>query len=179
MAVETRAAGGRKERTKAMRRTRPLTLFTALLLSLVALLLTGSAEGAAVPSPAIVKVTFNKKLKKSILVDGRGFTLYLFGPDLHGKPTCTNDPSYHCSKAWPPLRTNGAPHAGRGAKQSLLGVVKNPDGGVQVTSNGHPLSTDGGSRDLGLVGDKKPGDVHGQGFGGLWSVVSPRGTRIF
>jgi predicted lipoprotein with Yx(FWY)xxD motif len=162
-----------------MRRTSSQALSVALLLSFVALLLTASAEGAAVPSPAIVKVAFNKKLKKSILVDGRGFTLYLFGPDLHRKPTCTNDPQYHCSKAWPPLRTNGTPHAGRGAKQSLLGMVKNPEGGVQVTYAGHPLYTDAGDKAEGLIGDKKPGDVHGQGFAGLWSVLSPTGKRIF
>jgi predicted lipoprotein with Yx(FWY)xxD motif len=164
---------------KAVRRASRLTIVVALLLSFVALLLTASVEGAAVPSPAIVKVAFNKKLKKSILVDSRGLTLYLFTLDLHGKPTCTNDPSYHCSKAWPPLLTKGAPRAGQGAKASLLGVVKRIDGGVQVTYHGHPLYTDVGSRDLGLVGDKKPGDVNGQNFGGAWHVVSPQGVPIF
>jgi predicted lipoprotein with Yx(FWY)xxD motif len=147
-------------------------------MGLVALPLTAHAEGAAVRSPAIVKVAFNKKLKRSILVDARGLTLYVFAPDLHGKPTCTNDPAFHCSRAWPPLRTDGAPRAGRGARQSLLGVVKRSDGGIQVMYAGHPLYTDRGSRDLGLVGDKKPGDVFGQGFGGLWAVVSPAGKRI-
>ncbi len=159
-----------------MRRAPHLTLFVALLPIFVALLLTVSAEGAAVPSPAIVKVAFNKKLKKSILVDSRGSTLYLYAVDTAGKPTCYNN--LGCSEAWPPLRTKGAPHAGQGVKQSLLGVVKRTDGGVQVTYNGHPLYTDQGSRDLGLVGDRKPGDVNGQNFGGAWFVVSPQGTAI-
>lgn len=164
-----------------MRRTRSVTLFLALLLSFATLSGTASARRTAVPSPAIVKVAFNKKLKKSILVDGRGLTLYLFG--LEGRSGrarfCYNDATYHCSKEWPPLRTKGAPHAGQGAKRSLLGVVKHPDGGVQVTYNGHPLYTLAGGSVTGLIGDKKPGDVHGQGFAGLWSVVSPGGTRIF
>ena len=154
-----------------MRRTPWLTLIVALVLSSVVLPLAASAEGTAAHSRATVKVAFNKKLKKSILVDSRGFTLYLFALDLHGKPTCTNDPSYHCSKTWPPLLTKGAPHAGPGAKQSLLGVVKRSDGGVQVTYNRHPLYTDAGSKADGIPADKKAGDVNGQNFGGIWHVV--------
>src|SRR5712692_4423822 len=124
---------------------RPLILFVALVMGFVALLLTAGAAGTSVSAPAIVKVAFNKKLKKSILVDSRGFTLYLFTVDLHGKPTCYNDPTYHCSKEWPPLRTKGAPPGAQGANKSLLVVVKRTEGGVHVTYNGHPLYTDAGS----------------------------------
>jgi predicted lipoprotein with Yx(FWY)xxD motif len=161
-----------------MRRTSLVTLLAALVLSGLVVSATAVRGWTASSSRAVVKVAFNKKLKKSILVDSRGFTLYLFIADPRSKPTCTNDPAYHCSKAWPPLRTRGAPRAGLGAKQSLLGVAKRTDGGVQVTYNGHPLYTDWGSQDLGLVGDKKPGDVNGQKFGALWFVVSPQGAPI-
>ena len=163
-----------------MRRTASVTLFVALLLSLVVLSATASAERTAVPAPAIVKVAFNKKLKESILVDGRGLTVYVFALDARAGRArfCYDDALYHCSKIWPPLRTKGAPRAGPGAKRSLLGVVKHPDGGVQVTYNGHPLYMNAGSRDNGLIRDKKPGDVNGQGFAGLWSVVSPKGAPI-
>jgi len=167
-----------ERRAEAMRRTPSVTLFVALLLSFVALSATASAMRTAAPSLAIVKVAFNKKLKKSILVDGRGLTLYLLTFDSRGKPTCYNDATRHCSKAWPPLRTKGAPRAGQGVKASLLGVAKRTDGGVQVTYNGHPLYTDAGASAFGLIGDKKPGDVHGQGFYGIWYVVSPKGTPI-
>jgi predicted lipoprotein with Yx(FWY)xxD motif len=158
-----------------VRPRRPLVLFVALFLSLVALLLTASAAGTSVSSSALVKVAFNKKLKKSILVDSHGITLYLFVLD-HGKPTCTNDPTYHCSKVWPPLRTNGAPRAGQGVKRSLLGVVKNPEGGVQVTYNHHPLYSFHGGAGFGTA--DKPGEVKGQNFAGLWYVVSPQGKPI-
>ena len=161
-----------------MIRTPSLTVFVALLLSFVVLPLTASAEGTAVSSPAIVKIAFNKELKKTILVDGRGLTLYGWTSDYQGKPTCYNDATYHCSKAWPPLRTTGAPRAGQGVKASLLGVVKRTDGGVQVTYNRHPLYTDAGASAFQLVADKKPGDVNGQGFAGIWYVVSPKGTLI-
>src|SRR5712691_5849883 len=100
--VKTRGCRRPGRMTEAMRRTRPWALYVVLLLSFVALPVTASAESAAVPSPAVVKVAVNKKLKKSILVDSRGITLYLFVIDRQGKPTCTNDPTYHCSKVWLP-----------------------------------------------------------------------------
>jgi predicted lipoprotein with Yx(FWY)xxD motif len=127
-------------------------------------------------------VAFNKKLNESILVDSRGLTLYLFTSDTQGpnkyKPTCYDDATYHCSKAWIPLRTASVPHAGPGIKASLLGVVKRTDGADQVTYNGHPLYSAEGPNAFGLTPDKKPGDVNGQGFVGIWYVLSPNGDQI-
>jgi len=148
------------------------TLLCALLLPLA------SARTTTVPAHAVVKVAFNKTLKKSILVDARGFTLYMYTADLPGAPACYNDATYHCSKAWPPLLTKGAPQPGKGAKASLLGTVKRTGGGLQVTYKGHPLYMDAGARNVGLVADKKPGDVNGQRFLGVWFVLSPKGTPI-
>ena len=52
-----------------------------------------------------MSTAFNKSIKTTILVDNRGRTLYMFGLDgRNGTPTCTDDSTYHCSKAWPPLR---------------------------------------------------------------------------
>jgi predicted lipoprotein with Yx(FWY)xxD motif len=159
--------------------TRLLTLCVAVALSVVVVSPLASAGGTSVASSAVVKVAFNKELKKSILVDGRGFTLYLYTADYQGKPACYNDSTYHCSKAWLPLRTTGAPHAGPGVKASLLGVVKRTDGGAaQVTYHGHPLYTAEGPNTFGLTPDKKPGDVNGQGFVGIWYVLSPKGNAI-
>jgi predicted lipoprotein with Yx(FWY)xxD motif len=124
-----------------------------------------------------VGVAFNKKLKKSILVDGRGMTLYMYTADSPGQPSCYNDSTYHCSKAWPPLMTTGAPR-GQGVKVSLLGVVKRKGGAVQVTYNRHPLYTNAGAKAFGLVADKKPGDVNGHRFLSIWYVLSPKGTPI-
>ena len=160
-----------------MTRMRLRTLSAVLLVSLVAVPLTASAESTAVSSRAVVKVAFNKKLKKSILVDGRGLTLYMYLSDTPGKPACYNDPTYHCSKAWPPLLTTGVPQ-GPGVPAALLGVVKRTGGGVQATYNGHPLYTDAGAKAFGLTADKKPGDVNGQRFLSVWFVLSPKGTPI-
>jgi predicted lipoprotein with Yx(FWY)xxD motif len=165
-------------RTYVMGRASLLSPAVALLLSSVAVVLSAGTGRASVSSPVTVKVAFNKKLKKQILVDGRGRTLYLFTLDVTGTPTCIDDPTYHCVKAWPPLRTTGAPRAGKGVKNSLLRMVKRPDGGVQVSYNRHPLYYfRGGGSDYG-PGDKKPGDVRGQNFVGVWFVVSPQGAAI-
>jgi predicted lipoprotein with Yx(FWY)xxD motif len=126
---------------------------------------------------AVVKVALNKELGKSILVDARGRTLYMFRADSRNKSTCVDDATYHCSKLWPPLRTTGKPRAGRGVKSSLLGLIKRRDGAAQVTYAGHPLYTDAGSPSVSLAPDTKPGDVNGQGFLGVWFAIAPSGKK--
>lgn len=137
-----------------------------------------SAQGDAASSSAVVKVAVNKKLGKTILVDGRGLTLYVYSADRRNVSQCVNDAQYHCSKAWPPLRTSGKPHAGRGVNSALLGTIKRKDGAPQVTYNGHPLYTDAGAATFSLAGDARPGDANGQGFLGIWFVISPAGKQL-
>jgi predicted lipoprotein with Yx(FWY)xxD motif len=156
-----------------MRRTVPLVGLIVLLVSVAVVPASGSRRSA--DSGTVVKAVFNKHLKKLILVNARGLTLYGWTQDFGDKPTCYNDPTYHCSKAWPPLITSGKPHAGPGVKSSLLGMVKRKDGTEQVTYKGWPLYTDAGGISFGLHADKKPGDLNGIGFAGLWFVVEPSG----
>ena len=79
-------------------------------------------------------------------------------------------------RAWPLLTVAGAPSAGPGVSQALLGTTDHPEapaGTKQVTYNGSPLYT--------FIRDQKPGDTLGQGLnaaGGLWWVVSPAGTPV-
>ena len=161
-----------------MNMARMTTLLVAGTLSVVATSPSAMAGSEGRSSAAIVKAVLNEKLGKPILVDRRGRTLYLFAADFHNKSTCFNDSTYHCSKAWPPLRTTGKPHAGPGVKSSLLGSIKRPDGAAQVTYNGHPLYTDAGYAQYSLTADTKPGDINGQLFLGVWFVVSPGGKKI-
>ena len=109
----------------------------------------------------------------SVLVDGQGYTLYLFVPDAHSAhSTCTGI----CAVEWPPLTLptgTSAPKAGPGVDPSLLGTTTRTDGSVQVTYNGWPLYT--------WPDDISPGQATGQGLnnvGGLWYVVSPQGNPI-
>ncbi|HEY6963213.1 MAG TPA: hypothetical protein VI408_15110 [Gaiellaceae bacterium] len=138
------------------------------------------ARVAATPRHAVVRTAFNKKLKKTIVVDGAGRTLYMFTSDLNGKDTvCTPQGPYgaECPTIWPPLESAGAPRASGGIKASLLGVYTRRDGVRQVTYDRHPLFYFHGDAST-PPGDKKPGDAHGQGFVGEWYVLAPDGTPI-
>lgn len=153
----------------------PLAIAVLLLMPVTATAArTNSAAGT------VVKAAYDKDLKTTILVTATGLTLYEYvgdTPDQHPYPTCTNDSTFHCSKAWPPLLTTGKPVAGRGVKANLLGtVVREDTHKTQVTYAGHPLYRYSAS---GIAHDTKPGDVYGQNFGpGLWYVLAPSGKPI-
>jgi predicted lipoprotein with Yx(FWY)xxD motif len=103
-----------------------------------------------------------------MLVDGKGYALYLFTRDK-SPSKCYGD----CAKAWPPLITKGKPKAGSGTDASLLGTTQRRNDKTQVTYRGHPLYY--------YVDDNEPGEVLCQGvkeFGGFWYVVSPTGQAI-
>ena len=104
-----------------------------------------------------------------ILVDGKGFALYLFTSDRTGPSTCYGE----CAEAWPPLLTKGKPHAIKGARESLLGTVRRRDGKRQVTYAGHPLYHWYGDREPGAVGCH---DVFE--FGGTWLVLRANGHAV-
>ncbi len=109
----------------------------------------------------------------TVLVNGRGITLYMFANDVRGQPSrCHNI----CAIQWPPLvlppgRTTAV--AGPGINPALLGTAPRSDGTTQVTYNGWPLYL--------WPPDRAPGMATGQALtnaGGLWYVVSPAGKPI-
>ena len=162
---------------------RPLAAGVLTAISVLASACGGSSPSTAASSPSIaaaspsaspaatgakVAVATNPKLGQ-ILVDDKGMTLYLFVADKGTSSTCYSQ----CATIWPPLLTTGAPQAGTGADQSMLGTSTRTDGKVEVTYAGHPLYY--------FFTDKVPGDTKGQGvngFGGLWWVVNPSGAAI-
>ena len=126
-----------------------------------------TASAAPPQAGATVGVASNKL--GQILVDGKGFTLYLFEADTTTTSTCSSD----CAANWPPLLTNGTPMAAGAATQAMLGTTMRSDGTTQVTYNGHPLYH--------FISDTNVGDTHGQGltaFGAGWDVLSPAGNKI-
>jgi predicted lipoprotein with Yx(FWY)xxD motif len=129
----------------------------------------GSAPApSSAASPAAVDA---KKLGLgTILVDGKGMTLYMFQKDKGGKSSCDGA----CAAAWPPLLTGGKAMPGSGVKASLLGTIQRSDGSTQVTYNNWPLYY--------FVKDKAPGDTAGQNvdaFGAEWYVLSAaKGTKL-
>ncbi|MFL5901589.1 MAG: hypothetical protein ACJ75S_10385 [Solirubrobacterales bacterium] len=157
--------------------SKPLGLLSAaVVVPLVALLAAGCGSSSSTTTATAksaggssATVTVASTGLGKVLVDAQGRTLYLFAQDTGTNSTCSGG----CATAWPPLRANGKPTAGSGAKASLLGTTPRSDGKPQVTYNGHPL--------YGYQGDSKPGETNGQGinaFGAPWYVLSPTGNQI-
>jgi predicted lipoprotein with Yx(FWY)xxD motif len=118
-------------------------------------------------SQATVSATSTKL--GSILVDGKGRTLYLFQKDSPNQSACSGA----CVSAWPVDPSSGTPKAGSGVKASLLSTIKRTDGSTQVTYNKHPLYF--------YSGDSQAGQQNGQGlnaFGAVWNVVAPAGVAV-
>lgn len=124
---------------------------------------TPSEAGAIATGGAAAVATAETDLGE-VLVDGDGFTLYLFENDSEGQSACTDE----CTDTWPPL--TGEATAGDGADAGLLGTISRDDGSTQVTYNGHPLYR--------FAPDEAPGDMNGQGVGDVWWVVAPQGEAI-
>ena len=130
-----------------------------------------TAASGSVPVSEVQTATVHGLGK--ILVDGQGFTLYVFAPDKHsGSSKCYG----RCASGWPPLVLPSGltkPVAGAGVQPALLGTTKRKDGSVEVTYNKWPLYT--------WVVDSAPGDVTGQdinSLGGKWYVITPSGKLI-
>jgi predicted lipoprotein with Yx(FWY)xxD motif len=107
----------------------------------------------------------------TILVNGRGFTLYAFTKDRRNVDACVKIRG--CLGAWPALTTVVKPIAGTGVKASLIGTINVKGVGRQVTYNGFPLYT--------YVGDSRPGQtfyVNFFQFGGRWPAVNAAGKVV-
>jgi predicted lipoprotein with Yx(FWY)xxD motif len=107
----------------------------------------------------------------TVLVNSRGYTLYVFAPDKRRAVTCTGT----CAGTWPPLKLPSGTKlaAGSGVKPALLGADRDPAGGRVVTYDGWPL--------YGYAGDVRPGLASGQNValnGGEWYVIRPSGLPL-
>lgn len=126
--------------------------------------LTPSPASTPVPVPDSISVANNPQLG-SILVDANGRTLYHFMRDMPGNGTsaCYNQ----CITIWPVFY---APQVRVSPPLNPLefGTITRTTGEQQTTYKGWPLYYYGT--------DTSPGDVKGQGFGGIWFVVSLTGS---
>ena len=96
----------------------------------------------------------------TIVVDGKGRTLYLLTEDQRNQSSCAD----RCADIWPPVLTGGEASAGEGVTSGALGLITRADGSNQVTYNGWPLYY--------FAGDENAGNAAGQGNRGVWFVVS-------
>jgi predicted lipoprotein with Yx(FWY)xxD motif len=123
---------------------------------------------ASATASVTMKSTANSALGKTIVVSATGRTLYSDRAEKKGAVKCLGS----CTTEWLPLLiTAGAkPVAGAGLKAAMLGTIKRPDGKTQVTFAGHPLYL--------YIGDTKPGEVNGQGVGGIWFALASTGAVV-
>jgi predicted lipoprotein with Yx(FWY)xxD motif len=132
-----------------------------------AVLLVGVAASTAARVPVRVQVDANVPLDVRILVDGQGRALYRFTAEKRRSIRCVGG----CARLWPPLiiPKGTRAQAGPGVAANRLGLVKRPDGRLQVTYEGFALYL--------YKGDRR-GAVGGQGIGKAWYVVSPAGKLV-
>jgi len=129
---------------------------------------TGPSSSGAAAAPAAARVATGRTKLGTVLVDGKGRTLYLFEKDKSNASSCYGA----CASVWPPLTSAKGVAAG-GLPAAKLGATKRTDGRTEVTYAGHPLYT--------YAGDAKPGQARGQGldqFGAEWYVLAPSGHKI-
>ena len=153
--------------------TATTTSATSTTVSSVTTAAAGATTTTSATRPAYEVGTGTVKGIGTVLVDGKGLTLYLFVPDKQlSKSTCYGA----CAQGWPPLLLPTgvtSPLAAPGVESSLLGTTQRTDGTTQVTYDKWPLYL--------WVGDSEPGQATGQGLnnlGGLWYVLSPDGHTI-
>jgi predicted lipoprotein with Yx(FWY)xxD motif len=128
-----------------------------------------AAPPAPVPSATGRTVSAQPTSLGTILVDGKGRTVYDFANDKNGRSTCTGQ----CAANWLFVPAPAPLPKSLPGVTGALGSTTRPDGGRQLTVAGHPVYT--------FVGDSAPGQTNGQGIvlnGGLWTVVSPAGAPL-
>lgn len=132
-----------------------------------------ASSSAAIPSAPASNTTDGAELKVSsssagqIVVDSKGMSLYIFTKDVKdsGSSACVDA----CLDSWPVFTTTSDAPSVEGVT-GTVGTIATADGKKQVTLTGMPLYY--------YAKDKAPGDVTGQGVGGVWYLVSPNGEMI-
>ena|SRR5436305_10308124 len=139
---------------------------------LSALVMTVAVAWLAAPAfaAAVARVQLRHTSAGTILVNGKGFTLYSFTRDPRNRDRCASTSG--CASIWQLLRTNGKPIAGKGVEHRLLGSIR-VGHSRQVTYAGHPLYT--------YIADPGPGSTDYVGFeqfGGKWFALNANGKVV-
>jgi predicted lipoprotein with Yx(FWY)xxD motif len=128
-----------------------------------------STKQASPNTPAASAISIKQTSLGPTVVDAHGRTLYLFEGDKPNVSTL----SAGGQAIWPPFTATAKPRALSGVSADGIATVSHSGGAAQVTYNGHPLYY--------YVGDRRPGQVSGQGlnqFGALWYVLGPNGNAV-
>jgi len=142
---------------------RPRVLAALLAALAAAAILAGAALAA---STLTVGSASNATLGETVLVNPAGRTLYSLSGESSHHLLCK---SSQCTHFWPPLTVPS--HSTRlkaaAGVHGALGLLRRPNGSMQVTLRGKPLYR--------YSGDKGPDQSAGEGihsFGGTWHAVT-------
>lgn len=127
----------------------------------------GTGHSGTVPPATGKAVSAQPTSLGTILVDGKGRTVYVFANDKTTASTCTGA----CAAEWPAVPAPATLPASLPGVTGALGMTTGLEASHQLTVSGHPVYT--------FSGDSAPGQTHGQGInlnGGIWTVVSPSGA---
>jgi len=132
-----------------------------------------SASPTSTASPSTMFGTATVSGLGTVVVDGRGWTVYVLTADGRTNHPCED--ASGCTKIWPdlPLPDGVKPTAGTGLDASKLSTMKNPDGETYPTYGGwlmYEFSKDTGPAQGGGEGIKS--------FGGTWYALTPAGTLV-
>lgn len=97
---------------------------------------------------------------ETILTNAQGLTLYYRTTDAPPSTVCDSS----CAQAWPPLVSSGSGTPTSATPLSGKLTVITDANGNQVAYNGHLLYT--------FASDTAPGQVNGEGVGGIWFVAT-------
>ncbi|QQR39506.1 COG4315 family predicted lipoprotein [Devosia rhizoryzae] len=123
-------------------------------------LLLGAAALALIAAPSFAVDYLGGMVKstdiggKQVLTDESGMTLYIFDKDTAGVTNCYDS----CAEKWPPLMADDAAQA-----EGDFSIVERTDGTKMWAYKDMPLYY--------WVNDKAPGDITGDGVGGVWHLA--------
>jgi predicted lipoprotein with Yx(FWY)xxD motif len=135
-----------------------------------------SASSGAGPTPTAGEMfsTANATGLGTVVVDAKGFTVYVLSADGQSNVTC--DDASGCTKVWPDLPLPSGvtqANAGAGIQPNLLSTMKLSDGETYPTYKGWLMYE--------YSGDTGPAQSHGQGiqsFGGTWYAINASGMLV-
>ena len=126
----------------------------------------GSPSASSTPATPVVSTATAGLAVKSgttslgtVLVDSSGRTIYGLMKDSATNSTCTGA----CAQTWPPVLVKKGWTAAPGLAGANFSTIVRADGSRQLVAGQWPLYT--------FSGDAKPGDVNGEGSGGVWFAV--------
>lgn len=148
---------------------KPVITKGAILVSAAALAGLLQAAPAIAPAAAAAGITISLHSSPAgpVLVDSRGFSLYMFTGDASPSTACV---SSSCLALWPIVAGSSAIKAGPGVSSKGLGVENRKGVGKQETYFGHPLYY--------FKFDKAAGQTNGEGStssNGDWWLVNAAG----